>query len=188
MLSNPSPVPPYDEQKENSAFSMVAAVLRLDTQIESGGPILYKSKDFSKDSTVGEFIGDHRPLRTAMFGTLVALYSDPCTCCIPAYGQRKFDYKTTDPDAILGYVREARESGHPVDVLFLNEKNYREMQAAINDLSPETKLIVGCDRRAPTEASELRKQGIAAISEEDYLNCAPLNAMIALVAFREAVE
>ncbi len=55
----------------------------------------------------------------------------------------------------------------------------------ILELSSETKLIVACDRSCSTSASDLRKQGIPAIDNSDYLHVAPLNAVISLVVFNE---
>jgi len=56
------------------------------------------------------------------------------------------------------------------------------------NISPETKLIVACDCRSDTSASDLRRRGIPAIDNDDYLRSAPLNAVIALTFFGEFVS
>lgn len=188
MLNNPSSHQPTDDSLSEKSFSLAAALLRLDQQFESKSSILYKSRSFADAGVVGEFVAEHGSIRSAALGTSIFLYVDPCRCCIPAHGERTFERNMTEVGAITRYLRHARESGNPVELLFLSEKNYRELVGTVGEISPETKLIVGCDRQAPTSATDLRKQGIPAIDDFDYLESERLNAMIALVVFNEVVE
>ena len=159
--------------------------------ITSGGKITYKGGDFKDDRVVTVWVKDHRPLRTAMMGADVFMYIDPCHCCIPGHGPRDHQPQPTDTTGLIRYVREAKGRGETLDVVFTSLYLYEQAKQEIEKISPETKLIVACDRRSGTSASELRIRSIPAIDDNDYNNynnCAPLNAVIAFTVFNELVN
>jgi hypothetical protein len=160
----------------------------LDALIRSGQTINYKGKDLKDDRNVAQFTADHRPLKTAMLGTMLFLYTDPCHCCLPAHGERDCKPDIADATGVIDYVRKAKESGKPLDVLFTSHALYKQVKDPIAKIAPETKIIVACARRTDTKASDLRKQDIPAIDDDDYLNCSPLNAVIALTVFNETMS
>lgn len=156
--------------------------------IASGKKITYKGGDFKDDRVVTVWVKDHRPLRTAMVGANVFMYVDPCHCCIPGHGPRDFKPQITDVTSFLRYIREAKDRDEALDVVFTSLHLYDQTKQEVIKISPETKLIVACDRKSGISANELRNRDIPAIDDEDYNNCAPLNAVIAFTVFNELVN
>ena len=157
----------------------------LDRIICSKNPILYNNEDFKDDRVVGKFVAAHHPLQSAVFDSMMIPYTDPCICCIPAYGQRHFQPRIRELPAVEAYIGKIKAEGTTLDLLLVSENLYHQLRPRMATLLPEGHLIVSCDRQAPSSASALRIQGIPAIDFEDYMRCAPLNAVIALTCFKE---
>ena len=186
MSTNVTPTGPT---QPNFGSSSTKSPLRVvDELISSGKQITYKGADFKDDRVVTQYVKDHRPLRTAMIGANVFMYIDPCHCCIPGHGPRDYQPQAIDVTGLIRHVREAKERGEALDVVFTSLHLYNQGKQLIEKVSPETKLIVACDRRSGTNASELRKRDIPAIDDNDYNDCAPLNAVIAFTVFDELVS
>ncbi len=177
--------PPYGIRFAPDSPSTFAStpLQRLNQQIIQNQPITYKGKNFKDDEVVAGFIKEHRPLRTAMVGANIFLYSDPCYCCIPRHGTRANKPDLTDLSGLLKYVQESVDDTKVIDVLFLSYHLYQQAKDEIGKISPQTKIIVACDNRSSVKAADLRQNNIPAVDNSDYQKCAPLNAIIALVAF-----
>lgn len=160
----------------------------IDSLILSGRKITFAGEDFKDDRFVGKFLSERRTLKTAMLATNVFMYIDPCHCCIPGHGERNYKPNPIDATGLIRYIREANESDHPLDLVFTSLTLYEQCKEEIEKNSPQTKLIVGCDRISGLSASELRRKGIPAVDDNDYYNCSPLNAVIAFVVFGEVVD
>ena len=188
MPTNITPTGSTQPNSGSSSSSTKSPLQSIDDLINSGEKITYNGADFKDDRVVSQYVRDHRPLRTAMIGANVFMYADPCHCCIPGHGPRDFKPNSTDVTSLIRYVREAKARGEAPDIVFTNLHLYNQGNQLIEEISPETKLIVGCDHTSPTSASELRKRGIPAIDNNDYNNCAPLNAVIAVTVFNELIS
>ena len=160
----------------------------LDELICSGNQLTYKGGQFKDDRVVAQFVKEHRPLRTAMIGASIYLYIDPCYCCLPAHGISDFKPDITTASELIRYVKEAKDRSEAPDIIFTSLQLFDQVKESIAQISPETKLIVACDCRSDTSASDLRRRGIPAIDNDDYLRSAPLNAVIALTFFGEFVS
>ena len=103
----------------------------LDKLIASSSRILYRGEDFSDDRVVKKFVADHRPLNSAMLGSWLGLYEDPCGCCVPSYGTRDLQPGLREVAEVVKYVKEAVESGKMLDLLFFSERIYEGVRAGI---------------------------------------------------------
>ena len=157
----------------------------LDSWITNKQEIKYKGGLFKNQNIVNQFTTDHKPLNTAMLGTSCYLYIDPCTCCLPSHGQKHYEPEIADATGVITYVKNANP---PLDVLFTSNVLYNQVKDSVAKYSPTTKIIVFCARDSNPTASDLRKQNIPAIDDSDYLDCYPLNAVIALTVFDEMMS
>ncbi len=70
--------------------------------------ILYRGKEFGDSDVVKGFLREHRIINSAMLGTRNTGYLDPCTCCIPASGERDLKPDIATLEEVLAYIQDSQ--------------------------------------------------------------------------------